>query len=540
MKQLYSRYFPTPSFLMMNSCALDISDQSIKYGELKATPHGLRLGRFGQEKIPQGVIVSGKIENEQKLTSILSDLQRKENLRYVRISLPEEQMYLFSISLPHMNKKDIRDTIFLQIEEHIPLKADNTIFDYEIIVETPQTLSIEVVAVSVTTIESYLSVFEKAGLIPLSFELEAQALARAVIPVDDTSPVMIVDFGESRTGVSIAHNGRVFFTTTLDIGGNTLTNMIAKNFSLSFEEAEAMKRSYAIDSHSKADDIFPVILNGISVLRDELNKHYIYWQTHDDESGIKHEPISRIILCGGDANLTGLTDYLEASMKIKVEHANAWVNISALDQSVPDMLFQDSLGYATVLGLALGDYIYSTPLINVLPPEDKVRLHREQKMRLASMILSFSALICLLATLLIFPSYFYSQSKAEIAEARLEEFNQANPEIATHSLDTAITDINTKLLLLSNYKESADIIEKVYNPILASRNGGISLSQISYSENAQNEHIIVIQGTSSDRAALRTFKSNLDTHSDFADVQLPISNFLEKSNLNFIITIKMK
>jgi type IV pilus assembly protein PilM len=182
MKKLYSRYFPTPSYLAMNSCALDISDQSIKYGELYPTGGGLRLGRFGQEKIPQGVIVSGKIEKEEVLVKILKDFAVREDLHLVRVSLPEEQMYLFTLSIPKTESSDIRDSISLQIEEHIPLSALDTIFDYHIISEHGDKLFIEVTAIAQSTIESYLSVFEQAGVTPVSFELEAQAIARAVIP----------------------------------------------------------------------------------------------------------------------------------------------------------------------------------------------------------------------------------------------------------------------------------------------------------------------------------------------------------------------
>jgi len=87
MKKLYNYYFPTPSYLAMNSFAIDISDQSIKYGELRSTPLGLRLGHFGKEKIPAGVVVSGKIEDKEKLIIILKNLKEKEKLSFVRVSL---------------------------------------------------------------------------------------------------------------------------------------------------------------------------------------------------------------------------------------------------------------------------------------------------------------------------------------------------------------------------------------------------------------------------------------------------------------------
>lgn len=538
MKQAYNRYFPTPPYLAMSSCALDISDKSIKYGELLATPLGLRLGRFGNEKIPAGIVVSGKIENENELVRILSSLAKRENLHFVRISLPEEQMYLFSIELPKIVGADVHEAILLQIEEHIPLKAADTTFDYDIISENEKTIFVEVLAVASTIIDSYISIFKRSGLVPLSFELEAQAIARAVIPRDDPNPVMVVDFGEARTGASIAHNGRVFFTTTLDIGGISLTNMIAKNFSISFEEAEKMKRSYGLSSTSNVDDIFPAVLNGISVLRDELTRHYVYWKTHE-EDGTKHEKLDRIILCGGDANLTGLSNYLQASMMMKVENANAWVNVTTMKSSVPDMSFEESFGYATVLGLALADYIQKPQtMINVIPEEDKKKLRREYWTRFTSILISFMALSSVVAIALVFPSYFFSISRANIANERLEAFNIANPEITTDDLSKSITNINNKLMLLTSKKPQLPMSDFLLKDIILNIPKEVTLSQIIYNEGTIKT--FEIHGKASDRMVLRTLKTNLDNDPNILEANLPISDFLEKSNINFTISIKMK
>ncbi len=82
-----------------------------------------------------------------------------------------------------------------------------------------------------------------------------------------------------------------------------------------------------------------------------------FWSTHDDDNGKKRKPIERIIMCGGDANLKGVADYLEVSLKIPVTHANAWVNILDLDHEIPEMGLGESLGFVTVLGLALNDFL---------------------------------------------------------------------------------------------------------------------------------------------------------------------------------------
>ena len=540
MKKLYNYYFPTPSYLAMNSFAIDISDQSIKYGELRSTQIGLRLGHFGKEKIPAGVVVSGKIEDQERLTTILRNLKEKEKLNFVRVSLPEEQMYLFTLSLPKVKEKELRDIILLQIEEHIPLKAVDTIFEYDIISSSDTKILVEVSAIASRTINDYLSSFKKAGLTVLSFELEAQAIARAVIPMEDQDPVMIVDFGDTRTGVSIVHDGKVFFTTTLDMGGINLTNMIAKNFSLSFEKAEEMKRSYGLDGISNIEDIFPIILNGISVLRDELNKQYQYWKSHDN-CGISHDQISRIILCGGDSNLTGLSDYLEASMKIKVDHANAWINISDMNISVPKMSFEESLGYVTVLGLALGGFSYSfNPVVNVLPKEEILILSKEYWKRvIISFLIMFSFVIAIFIILLL-PSYFFSLSKQTISENRLETFNFNNKDLPSQNLDLTINDINTKLNLLAGSNAKYSIVDDIFGEIISSKPSGITFSQLLFNQTKNNILTLEIQGNATDRTTLRNFKSIIDSNPKVASANLPISNFLEKSNINFTISIVMK
>lgn len=546
MKRLYNYYFPTPPYLAMNSCAIDISDQSIKYGELIATANGLRLKKYGKEKIPKGVVVSGKIENEDELVRLLKNIKEKENLHFIRVSLPEEQMYLFTLSLPKTKNENIKEIISLQIEEHVPLKAPELIFDFDIIREEEQTILVEVVAVAKITIESYLSVFSKAGLFPLSFELEAQATARAVIPKGEVSPVMIVDFGDAKTGVSISINGRVFLTTTLSLGGIDLTNMIAKNFSLTFEEAEKMKHEYGLEESSKARNIFPAILNGISVLRDEINKQSIYWETHNINN-TKLEQINHIILCGGDANLAGLSDYLELSMKIKVENANVWINILNTENLIPEMSFEESLSYATVLGLSLGGYVNkSQQIINVLPDREKRFLCREYWMRFSTTVLNLVAIIGLMATLLLFPSYFLSQTKENITEQSLEQFNKDNPDIVNSNIDEITKNIDSKLEILNTGEVPYQVNDKVLNNILSSRTEGITFSQILFNKTEiiktkiENSPALEVHGIASDREALRDFKTELDNNPSFSEVNLPISNFLEKSDLIFTILIKMK
>lgn len=343
---------------MAPSFGLDISDQSLKFAELVPTRTGKKLGRYGERKIPPGIIESGTIKDATRLEAVLRALREEEKIKFVRVSLPEEQVYLFSLRLPKAGLASVREGIELALEEHVPMPAKEAIFDYEIVREDAENLDIQVAASPAGIIDTYISVFRNCLMSVQSLELEAQAIARAVVTKGDPDTHLIVDFGQTRTGIFIVSNGIVAFTSTLDIGGVSLNAAIEKNFKVSSAEAQKMKEEYGLARNVPNKEVFPVLLNSVSILRDEIAKHFLYWNTHTDEEGKPRPPIRKIILCGGDANLFGLADYISGSMKSAVEMGNVWTNIADPEQAVPDMSFRESLSFAAALGLALGDFNY--------------------------------------------------------------------------------------------------------------------------------------------------------------------------------------
>ncbi|HNW71433.1 MAG TPA: pilus assembly protein PilM [Candidatus Paceibacterota bacterium] len=354
-KNFFHLFFPTPKLLTVPSFGLDISDESIKFIELIQTNHGIKLGKHGERKIPAGTIESGKIKDLRKMEEILSSLRKEDKIKSVRVSLPEEQVYLFELRLEKAGLLNIRDSIELSLEEYIPISAQDAIFDYEILSEDEKGFDLQVSAIPKNIVEGYLSVFKNSMINVRSFELEAQAIARAVIKKEDKETYMIVDFGEKRAGIFIVSRGIVMFTSTLDVGGSLLTKMIQKNFKVTFEEAEKMKKKYGLERNTENKEMFSVLLNSISILRDEVVKHFVYWHTHK-EGGKDRPPIKKIIMCGGDSNLIGLSDYFAVSTKNTIEIANVWVNINNNNKYIPEIKFDQSLTYAAAIGLALGNF----------------------------------------------------------------------------------------------------------------------------------------------------------------------------------------
>lgn len=354
------KVFPPPRLLSMSAVGMDITDSSIRFLEFITTRHGKRLGKFGTHTIPEGIVVEGKIRNKQLLVQELAKLKEEYKFNFIRATLPEEQAYLFQTTLPltEGDESEVRGAMEFKIEENVPILAREAVFDYEVIGYDSNGIDVNAIVFPKEMVSNYIEVFRGAGLTPLSFEVEAQAIARAVIPQNDPGTYMVVDFGKSRTGIAIVSDNILCFTSTVAVGGSALTAAIRKHFKVDQEEADKIKNEKGFARYKDNEELFASLMNTVSALKDEVNKHYLYWNTRmSDQHKNKKKlgKIEKIILCGGSANLAGLSEYLSFSIKAPVELANVWVNVFSFDKTIPSIERRYSFAYAPAVGLALRD-----------------------------------------------------------------------------------------------------------------------------------------------------------------------------------------
>lgn len=357
-KKLFADILPPPRFLEMPSAGLDISDERIRFLEIVKNKNGLVFGRHGEKNIPAGIISVGRIKNPGELKKILVSLKDEHDLDFVRVSLPEERAYLVKIEVPKVPESELRESISFSLEEHVPIPPEEAVFDYQVIKESKTRKGFLEVAISVIPkkeMEVYLELFRGTGLTPLSFEIEADAIGRAVIPAGDKGTYMVMDFGKNRSGIYIISEGATRFTSTIDIGSESLTKIIKEHFGASGAEIEKIKNELGLSKSKDNQELFSALLETVSVFRDEINKHYLYWHDYKQSGGDKN--IEKIILSGGGANLLGLPEYLSASLRVPVEIGNPWINLNSFDNYIPPVTKNRSLGYATAVGLALRGYL---------------------------------------------------------------------------------------------------------------------------------------------------------------------------------------
>jgi len=535
----FYKLFPVPPYLNLSTVGLDISDESVKFIELTHTAVGFHLSHFGHANFPVGAIVSGKIIKREDVLAVLKKIKEENNFSLVHLSLLEEECFVAKISIPASIKpKDLRGSIELQLEEYIPLRADQVIFDYEIHsrpTEGKGNYTVSVLIAPKTLVADYTSLIREAGLAPASVEIEVESIARALIAPTDQNTYLIVDLGKTRTGFTIVDHGVSFFSTTINsISGETFTKAVQKVLNVSEEEAEQAKIKNGLRRSSSDNKVFESLLPAISSLKDEIGRYCNYWNDLAEENESRKK-ISKVILSGGQASLPGLAEYLAADLKTSVEVGNPWTAFSDDKEKLPKLDFNNSLRYVTAIGLALRGTSCGVT-VNLLPETEQKNIVAEYRRRIsASYGFGLSALlVAMILTVIGLNTALWIEQNSLIKTkqtmvAGLETADD-KPAIQT------VASLNKMINYLVNDKKNLHSVTVLIDRINELKPAGIKITTLDL-DRASSGWSITLRGWSAKRQDIVDFVAALEKCSLLTEINSPVANLLKETKGDFIITV---
>ena len=356
---IVGRAFPTPKFLAPPAAGIDVSDTSIKWLALESDATGCRIHSYGDQKLPDGIVVRGLIKDADAFVAALADLKKRlGGIVSVHAALPEEAAYVFSMQVPHgTSREQTLRLIEFEFEGRVPIPPSAAVYDFDVIGDDEENGNQEI---GVTVFprdlcESYASGFTQAGFSLLSLEVEASSIGRAVSTGRADEPVaLVVDFGRARSGFAVLKHGVPIFTSTVEIGGDAVTRAVEKELGLSGRDVETFKNEQGLKAAASGKSPgSEAIIGTASALADEILRHYNYWDTRRNEHGERVTPVGRVVLVGGSSNLCGLADYVAGRVQANVVLGDIWHRMFSFDDYIPPIDSHLSLEYATAAGLAL-------------------------------------------------------------------------------------------------------------------------------------------------------------------------------------------
>jgi len=352
----------TDPFLRLPVAGLDISDRTMKYLAFKEKRGRIDFEFWGEIEIPEGIIENGEIKKEGEMINLLrawlAKEGRKMRFKFAAVSLPEEKSFLRLLQLPKVKKEEIGGAIRWEIEANIPLAPEELIYDYEVF-EPPEKyldhLDVVVTAFPKLLVESYVRVLSQAGIKLYSFELESQAIMRAIFPsTTEQKPIIVLDLGRQRSSIIIFSGSTIIFTRTLEVGGRTFEENIRRFLNIDANQAIAIKKEVGLNKKAEGGRIFSALLPAVEIISRELARALEYYRAHTLHTHGIATDIDKILLSGGDANLFGLDTYLAGTLHIQVKLADPWIRLkSDLSTSIPPIPKNQALGFTTTVGLAI-------------------------------------------------------------------------------------------------------------------------------------------------------------------------------------------
>lgn len=177
-------------------------------------------------------------------------------------------------------------------------------------------------------------------------------------------------------------------------------------------------------------------------------------------------------------------------------------------------------------------------MINLIPNQEKKKMVKDFYFRLAFLSVCMLSIAVFIAVLSLLPAYFFSNSKNSVANKKLEIQKNDPMPLFDQETSTVVQDINTKIIVIENAeKNKFSITEKVINAIFLKKNANIKITQISYERGALGAKKVSIVGVAPSREALVSFRRALEGSTAFKSVELPISNLVKDSNIQFFINL---
>lgn len=141
----------------------------------------------------------------------------------------------------------------------------------------------------------------------LAITAEPYAIARALDNDDGKFGAIFIDVGGGTTDIAVVRDGMLEGTKMFTLGGRTFTKRLAQSLNISFTEADEIKIAYATDKLEKQSH---------RIVREAMKSDCDVWLSGVALTLSEFENIdifpSKILLCGGGANLPEIREVLES------------------------------------------------------------------------------------------------------------------------------------------------------------------------------------------------------------------------------------
>lgn len=346
---------------------IDIGSSSIKAVQLKKekgkavleTYGELSLGSYADSPVGSLTNLSAEV-----LAQALKDVLKESQVTAsdVALALPSASSLVFVLELPgSISEKDLKEVVPIEARRYIPVPLTEVTLDWWTIPQreeasTPEGVGVSTVSVGKKTevlvaaihndtLSKYREIVERTGLSGGLFEIEIFSNIRSTLGWD-LSSALLVDFGASKTKLSIVESGILRKSHIIARGGADITGNLATALDVPFARAEALKKEFGLLGIGTNKNVADVSALVIDYIFSEANEVLLNYERANNKT------INKVVLTGGGALLKGLLEKARENFKIEAVIADPF-NKAETPEFLKKVLQSVGPPFGVAIGLAL-------------------------------------------------------------------------------------------------------------------------------------------------------------------------------------------
>lgn len=355
-----------------SALGIDIGAASAKIVQLRSSKGAAILETYGEIALsPYANQPIGKAVklSPEKMAEAINDVMREANItaRSGGLSIPFSSSLVSVITLPNVDPEQLRRMIPIEARKYIPIPVSEVSLDWFVIPRDETEASafdrvqpqgaleakgreVLLVAIHNNILQTYQAVASATGIHVDFYEIEIFSAIRSSVG-HGIAPIIVVDIGAATTKIYVVERGVVRLSHLVTMGGQQITEHLARSLGWEFEKAERVKRERGLVSSTayspdENDKIKQSLLSTLDRLFSEANKVLLNYGQRYNKS------VSRVVLTGGGASLPGLVEVARQSFSVEVDVADPFGRTEA-PAFLENVLREIGPGFSVAVGAAM-------------------------------------------------------------------------------------------------------------------------------------------------------------------------------------------
>jgi len=430
----------------------DIGSDTLKMARFTADEGALRLEDFAV--ISLGIAPDTPLEEHHAVVAQAIRFaldERKLKPKSILISLSGPSVFVRFVKLPAVEESKIAQIVRYEAQQQVPFPIEEVEWDHEIIGDASgEEIDIVLVAIKTEIVSGLIEAIRKQGIEVEAVDVSSLALYNAMIHSEGPfeASTALIDLGAKTTNLIIAE-GINLWSRSIPIGGDNLTQAIAKELGITVAEADKLKRRISVNGAPGADDTARraseaagVVLNRLLA---EIRRSIGYYRSQSQGT-----PVSRVIISGGGSFIKGIADFLSEKLRVEVTPLSPLAKLCAAPGVSADMLKTQGRLLGDIVGLELRAAGLGIMSVNLIP---KAVIYQRELSKKKVFIVGAAA--CLIGAMLLWG--LDAQAGARSAKQRRDELNIIKQDWSGYS--RKITQVENTL---KKIERDVEEIEKLW------------------------------------------------------------------------------